>query len=461
MVMEETNDVECVRCNTHCFGEVIKVGMKHYHQDCFTCKVSGCNRNLIQNGYFDIEGEYYCREDYHKIHGGCNCARCHNYVEGEAVSLLDSLYHPSCFSCFYCDNVFLPNIEVCYDGEILSCKSCPVTISNDVVADQSFDISDETVSPRSDETASPDLSPRNCTDESNNDDEEVTYSSLTLSHTSKCANCNDDIGERQSLVALEKSWHLSCFMCHQCGKLLADEYIGKDGVPYCEEDYQMLFGVRCAGCSDYITGKVLQAGGKHYHPSCACCGKCKELFGEGEEMYIRGEEIWHPSCSDQADLEAMSITSADVSDSSLPNGFPSSDVQAEENVDISTPAVGVCNEAPEEKNGAEDEEVDVTPPPVPLPPRRSSSSSWRLKYSGVYTAKPFQKSAEKKLSRVEPFIPQQPREVSTPLSVITDGNHLDTLHTEHDVNQYSPSQKGIGFNRLQYRRSLRENETKT
>jgi hypothetical protein len=32
----------------------------------------------------------------------------------------------------------------------------------------------------------------------------------------------------------------------------------RDGVPYCEKDYQKLFGVRCAYCNRYISGKVLQ-----------------------------------------------------------------------------------------------------------------------------------------------------------------------------------------------------------
>lgn len=32
----------------------------------------------------------------------------------------------------------------------------------------------------------------------------------------------------------------------------------RDGVPYCEQDYQTEFGVSCAGCGGYITGKVLQ-----------------------------------------------------------------------------------------------------------------------------------------------------------------------------------------------------------
>lgn len=32
----------------------------------------------------------------------------------------------------------------------------------------------------------------------------------------------------------------------------------RDGAPYCEKDYQVLFGVKCEACHQFITGKVLE-----------------------------------------------------------------------------------------------------------------------------------------------------------------------------------------------------------
>ena len=32
-----------------------------------------------------------------------------------------------------------------------------------------------------------------------------------------------------------------------------------------------------------------QAGEKHYHPSCALCVRCGQMFSEGEEMYLQGK----------------------------------------------------------------------------------------------------------------------------------------------------------------------------
>jgi actin-binding LIM protein len=62
-------------------------------------------------------------------------------------------------------------------------------------------------------------------------------------------------------------------------------------------DYQKSFGVKCAYCERYISGKVLQAGDNHhFHPTCARCSKCGDPFGDGEEMYLQGTAIWHPRC---------------------------------------------------------------------------------------------------------------------------------------------------------------------
>lgn len=34
-----------------------------------------------------------------------------------------------------------------------------------------------------------------------------------------------------------------------------------------------------------------QAGEKHYHPTCARCARCEQMFAEGEEMYLQGTDI--------------------------------------------------------------------------------------------------------------------------------------------------------------------------
>lgn len=75
---------------------------------------------------------------------------------------------------------------------------------------------------------------------------------------SECAGCKDELKEGQALIALERQWHIWCFKCGTCGSVLHGEYMGRDGIPYCEKDYQKQFGVKCAYCTRYISGKVLQ-----------------------------------------------------------------------------------------------------------------------------------------------------------------------------------------------------------
>ena len=43
----------------------------------------------------------------------------------------------------------------------------------------------------------------------------------------ECAGCGEDIRSGQSLLALEKQWHLWCFTCSKCGCLLSGEYMGR------------------------------------------------------------------------------------------------------------------------------------------------------------------------------------------------------------------------------------------
>jgi len=40
--------------------------------------------------------------------------------------------------------------------------------------------------------------------------------------------------------------------------------------------------------TDVYSVYLLQAGEKHYHPTCARCARCEQMFGEGEEMYLQG-----------------------------------------------------------------------------------------------------------------------------------------------------------------------------
>ncbi|XP_069001192.1 actin-binding LIM protein 1a isoform X5 [Embiotoca jacksoni] len=247
--------IQCYKCGEPCKGEVLRVQNKHFHLKCFTCKVCGCD--LAQGGFFMKNGDYLCTLDYQRMHG-TRCNGCGDFVEGEVVTALGKTYHPACFVCTICKRPFPAGDRVTFNGKDCLCQYCV-----------------EPMSP----------GPKDILGSSN------------------CAGCGRDIKNGQALLALDRQWHLGCFKCKACGKVLTGEYISKDGAPYCEKDYQIHFGVQCEACHQFITGKVLEAGDKHYHPSCARCSRCNQMFTEGEEMYLQGSTVWHPGCKNTTRTE--------------------------------------------------------------------------------------------------------------------------------------------------------------
>ncbi|KAM8858899.1 actin-binding LIM protein 1-like isoform 7-T10 [Spinachia spinachia] len=247
--------IQCYKCGEPCKGEVLRVQNKHFHLKCFTCKVCGCD--LAQGGFFMKNGEYLCTLDYQRMHG-TRCNGCGDFVEGEVVTALGKTYHPACFVCTICKRPFPAGDRVTFNGKDCLCQYCV-----------------EPMSP----------GPKD------------------IQGSSNCAGCGRDIKNGQALLALDRQWHLGCFKCKACNKVLTGEYISKDGAPYCEKDYQIHFGVQCEACHQFITGKVLEAGDKHYHPSCARCSRCNQMFTEGEEMYLQGSTVWHPGCKNTTRTE--------------------------------------------------------------------------------------------------------------------------------------------------------------
>uniref|UniRef100_A0A915DJK8 LIM zinc-binding domain-containing protein n=1 Tax=Ditylenchus dipsaci TaxID=166011 RepID=A0A915DJK8_9BILA len=111
-----------------------------------------------------------------------------------------------------------------------------------------------------------------------------------------CASCGDHLHNGQVLLALDQSWHVWCFKCSECAAVLQGEYMAHEGKPLCLRDYNLKYGVKCYECEKFIAGRVLEAGGYKFHPTCARCSRCGNHFGDGQEMYMQGNEIWHPQC---------------------------------------------------------------------------------------------------------------------------------------------------------------------
>lgn len=136
-----------------------------------------------------------------------------------------------------------------------------------------------------------------------------------------CAACSQPLQSGQVLLALGQHWHVWCFKCSECSAVLQGEYMSHEGKPYCLRDYNAKYGVRCYECDKFIAGKVLQVGGYKFHPTCTKCSRCGEHFGGGEEMYMQGDEIWHPHCGQVANAENQQPSNTSTGEKS-PNGTP-------------------------------------------------------------------------------------------------------------------------------------------
>ncbi|KAG7230083.1 hypothetical protein INR49_009803 [Caranx melampygus] len=174
--------IQCYKCGEPCKGEVLRVQNKHFHLKCFTCKVCGCD--LAQGGFFMKNGEYLCTLDYQRMHG-TRCNGCGDFVEGEVVTALGKTYHPACFVCTICKRPFPAGDRVTFNGKDCLCQYCV-----------------EPMSP----------GPKDILGSSN------------------CAGCGRDIKNGQALLALDKQWHLGCFKCKACNKVLTGEYISKQEI---------------------------------------------------------------------------------------------------------------------------------------------------------------------------------------------------------------------------------------
>ncbi|CAK6965260.1 actin-binding LIM protein 2 isoform X15 [Scomber scombrus] len=260
--------IPCQNCGKPCKGEALRVQNKHFHIKCFACKVCGCE--LAQGGFFVRQGDFICTLDYQRMYG-TRCFSCQDFIEGEVVSALGKTYHPRCFVCASCKQPFPAGDRVTFNGKECICQKCTEPL------------------------------PAN--------------SPAPIQAVHNCCGCGKEFQNEQSLVALDKHWHLGCFKCKVCNKVLNAEYISKDGIPYCEMDYHAMFGIQCESCKKYITGKVLEAGEKHYHPTCARCVRCEQMFAEGEEMYLQGSSIWHPPCRQAAKQEEKSKVTRTSSES--------------------------------------------------------------------------------------------------------------------------------------------------
>lgn len=93
----------------------------------------------------------------------------------------------------------------------------------------------------------------------------------------KCAHCNQAITDR-CVTALDKKWHIHCFVCTQCTSPFQGNFFERDGRPYCDKCFHQVFAPRCRSCNQPVLGDCVNALGAQWHPEHFNCQFCRRAF---------------------------------------------------------------------------------------------------------------------------------------------------------------------------------------
>ncbi|MGH0130001.1 UNVERIFIED_CONTAM: hypothetical protein FKN15_040512 [Acipenser sinensis] len=88
-----------------------------------------------------------------------------------------------------------------------------------------------------------------------------------------CAKCKKTIAG-EIMHALKMTWHVQCFVCAACKAPIRNKaFYMEEGEPYCETDYDKMFGTKCSGCDFKIDAgdRFLEALGTSWHDTCFVC----------------------------------------------------------------------------------------------------------------------------------------------------------------------------------------------
>ncbi|XP_023151596.1 PDZ and LIM domain protein 7 isoform X1 [Amphiprion ocellaris] len=113
-----------------------------------------------------------------------------------------------------------------------------------------------------------------------------------------CAKCKKKI-TGEIMHALKMTYHVQCFKCAACKNPIRNQaFYMEEGEPYCERDYEKMFGTKCHGCDFKIDAgdRFLEALGYSWHDTCFVCALC-QINLEGKTFYSKKDK---PLCKGHA-----------------------------------------------------------------------------------------------------------------------------------------------------------------
>jgi len=207
----------CANCQKPILGEMITAMGKVYHTDHFVCKT--CTQPLGTRAFNEVDGQPHCETCYKRSYSPV-CAHCGQGITDKAITAMNKKWHPEHFVCTTCNQPF-PG------GTFFEKEGRPYC-------------------------------------------EKDFYGGFAP----KCAQCGQPI-TGDCVNAFGQQWHVEHFCCAYCQKAFGSEPFHEwQGKPYCEAHYNQVAGSICAGCSKSISGRVVAAMGKKYHPEHFVCAFC-------------------------------------------------------------------------------------------------------------------------------------------------------------------------------------------
>ena len=189
---------KCPSCGKSVYAaEEVKGLGQSWHVLCFCCKA--CGKSLRGGHYKDHEGQPYCEADYNKLFGPKGI--------GFGATLGDT------------------GITAAVAAEASSATGYAGALSDKMAAFEGKveAVPSESLPKRASKAFVPSTAP-------------------------KCPSCGKSVYAAEEVKGLGKSWHALCFCCKACGKSLrGGQYKDHEGQPYCEADYNKLFGPKGIG----------------------------------------------------------------------------------------------------------------------------------------------------------------------------------------------------------------------
>ena len=198
---------KCPACGKSVFAaEEVKGLGQSWHVLCFCCKA--CGKSLRGGQYKDHDGQPYCEADYNKLYGP------------KGIGFGATLGDTGIAAAAGASSTEVPSEG--YAGGGL--KEKMAAFEGQGTPKAKVDVAQTDASPtRASKGFVPFSAP-------------------------KCPACGKSVFAAEEVKGLGQSWHALCFCCKACGKSLrGGQYKDHEGHPYCEADYNKLFGPKGIG----------------------------------------------------------------------------------------------------------------------------------------------------------------------------------------------------------------------